>query len=256
MSATETIRSGNRVRDLNPATQVLGCLVLAVVALLFGLVSMAAVVVVCFVLAAAAGRFVAFVSTWAKTVLVLSLVIVALQTMFIPGEEVWWEWGPLSATGEGFRRGTLFASRIMGAATPLVLLVQLVDLRRLVLEMERRGISPKVTYVFVATVNIIPQMRDRMGVIMDAQRARGVETDANWWVRIKAFFPTIGPLIISSIVGVEEKAITLEARGFTATGPRTSLYSIQDTGVDRVLRVGAWVLLAVVVVGRVVLWLR
>jgi cobalt/nickel transport system permease protein/energy-coupling factor transport system permease protein len=256
MGGQQTIRSGNRIRDINPSTQVLWCLVLAVVALLFGFLSVVVVVVCCFALAALAGRLSAVARAWARTVLVLSLAIVALQTLFIPGEEIWWEWGPLSATGEGFRRGTMFASRILGAATPLVLLVQLVDLRRLVLEMERRGFSPKVTYVVVATVAIIPQMRTRMGAIMDAQRARGVETDAGWWVRVRAFGPTIGPLIISSIVGVEERAITLEARGFTANGPRTSLYAIEDTAADRAMRLVASVVLAVAVAGRVVLWLR
>lgn len=250
----EVIRSGNALRDLNPATQMSWCLVLAVIALLFGWTSILAVVALCFVLALLAGRLGAFALTWARTVLVVCLVITTLQTIFIPGETAWVSWGPISLTQEGFERGMFFAGRILGAGTALVLLTQLVQLRRLVRDMEQRNVSPKVSYVVVATVNLLPAMRVRLDLIMDAQRARGVETDGSWFIRAKAFFPALGPLLISSIVGVEEKAMTLEARAFTATGPRTSLSAVDDGGAHRVLRWLSLIVLLAAIAAKVVLW--
>lgn len=249
------LRGGNRLRDLNPLTQIAWGLVLAVLGLLFGWVSIAGVLAVSVLLAGFAGRLLAFTGAWARSVLVVCVVITVLQTIFIPGQTTWWSWGPLSLTQEGFERGTFFAGRIMGAGTPLVLLTRLVGLDRLVRALEQRNVSPKVSYVVVATVNLLPAMRARMHVILDAQRARGVETDGNWFLRAKAFFPALGPLLISSIVGIEERAMTLEARAFTASGPRTSLYAVPDGNGDKVLRWSALVVLLVAVTGRVVLWL-
>jgi energy-coupling factor transporter transmembrane protein EcfT len=52
---------------------------------------------------------------------------------------------------------------------------------------------------------------------------------------------------------VEERAIAIEARGFTSTHPKTSLYEIPDTNFDRVLR---WALIGLVILTIAVrLWL-
>ena len=42
----------------------------------------------------------------------------------------------------------------------------------------------------------------------------------------KGFVPTIIPLVLSSIAGTEERALTLEARGFSSGIKPTHLYDI------------------------------
>ena len=42
-------------------------------------------------------------------------------------------------------------------------------------------------------------------------------------VRAKAFFPSVGPLILNSLVSAEERAITLEARAFSVPCKKTTL---------------------------------
>jgi energy-coupling factor transport system permease protein len=248
------VAHANPVRNLNPTTHVVLAIVLAVISQLFGLWSVGAVVLTSAVIAAVAGRLGAFLRAWAPTVLLLSVVIVALQTLFIEGPTVLFSWWILDGTAEGLERGVTFAARIMGVATPLVLAVQLADRRRFMLEMERRKVPPKAIYVVVAAMNLIPEMRKQLDAIMDAQRARGVETDANWFVRVRAFLPSLIPLILSSILSVEEKALALQSRGFTLTGSRTSLYAVVDTRTDRVLRAVLWGVLLLAVLGRIVLW--
>ncbi|WP_193313032.1 energy-coupling factor transporter transmembrane component T [Georgenia subflava] len=248
------VSHANPVRNLNPTTHVVLAVVLAVISQLFGLWSVGAVVLVSALIALIARRLGAFLRAWAPTVLLLSVVIVALQTLFIEGPTILFSWWILDGTAEGLERGTTFAARIMGVATPLVLAVQLGDRRRSMLELERRRVPPKATYVVVAAMNLIPEMRKQLDAIMDAQRARGVETDANWFVRVRAFLPSLIPLILSSILSVEEKALALQSRGFTLTGPRTSLYAVVDTRTDRVLRAVLWAVLALAVVGRILLW--
>lgn len=250
----ELVREPNPVRDLNPTTIAVLGLVLAAVSQLFGLWSVGAAVMVAVLVAAAGGRLRAFLAAWASTVLLLSVVIVALQMLFISGPTVLFRIWIFDGTLEGLERGITFAARILGVGTPLVLAVQLSSRRRVMLELERRRVPPKATYVVVAALNLIPETRKQMDAILDAQRARGVETDANWFVRTRAFLPTLVPLILSSILSVEEKALALQSRGFTLSGARTSLYTVADTRRDRGLRVTLWGLLAVAVVGRILLW--
>ncbi|MFC4555528.1 energy-coupling factor transporter transmembrane component T [Georgenia faecalis] len=243
------VRSGNAVRDLNPTTWAVAALVLAVVSQLWPLTSVAVAVGLCALLAAVAGRLGPFLRGWAGTVLLLSAVIVAMQLLFISGPTEVFRWGILTGTREGFERGLSFAGRIMGVGTPLVLLVQVLDGHRVRLELERRRVPPQAVYVVVAALHLIPVMSRQQAAILDAQRARGVETDANWFVRARAFLPTLIPLILSSILGVEEKALALESRAFTVRGPRTSLYAVTDSGLDRALR---WALAAALVGALVV----
>ncbi|PFG38817.1 cobalt/nickel transport system permease protein/energy-coupling factor transport system permease protein [Georgenia soli] len=250
----ELVTEANRVRDLNPTSVAVLGLVLAVISQLFGWWSVGAVVLVSLVIAGAAGRLGQFLRAWGSTVLLLSAVIVALQGLFIGGPTVLASAWILDVTLEGVERGVTFAARILGVGTPLVLAVQLSTRRRVMLELERRRVPPKATYVVVAALNLIPEMRKQMDAILDAQRARGVETDANWFVRTRAFVPTLVPLILSSILSVEEKALALQSRGFTLPGARTSLYAVVDTRRDRTLRAVLWGLLLVAVVGRIVLW--
>lgn len=239
---------------LNPMTQLglAGILVLA--SLLFPWYVGVMVMIICFVLAGSLGKFGSFFNIWWKTILVLVVIILVLQTFFIGGQTVLYEIGPITATQEGVDRGISFASRVLGMGSAILLLTQMLNIHKLVQEMERREYHPKLTYVVLATVNIIPEMGKRMTVIMDAQRSRGIETDANMWVRAKAFVPTIGPLILTSIVSVEEKALTLESRGFSIEGPRTFLHRVEDPPSEKIARKIFLALAVLFVIGGILLW--
>jgi energy-coupling factor transport system permease protein len=56
--------------------------------------------------------------------------------------------------------------------------------------------------------------------------------------------PLVAPLILGSLMDLEERAIALEARAFTRRGPKTSLLEIPDPAFDRIAR---WSLLAVAI---------
>lgn len=246
----------NPVLDVNPVSQIAVLAVLAVVSLLFGPEYNAVQLAVVVLVAAVAGKLAPFLRMWVKTILILSVVVFALQSLFLPGETVIAEFSIFRATQEGVDNAISVVTRIVGVGSVLILGITIVAVRRMTRAFEQRGVSSTVTYVVLATLTMIPQLGKKMRVIMDAQRSRGVETDSNLFVRAKAFVPTIGPLILNSIVGVEERAITLEARGFSATVPKTSLVVVPDTRGDRVLRVLAGVGLVIAISVRIFLWTR
>jgi energy-coupling factor transport system permease protein len=57
-----------------------------------------------------------------------------------------------------------------------------------------------------------------------------------------------GPLVIGALLDVEERTLALEARAFNAPTPKTSLFDVPDTALDRVLRWGVAVLLGTLLV--------
>lgn len=103
------------------------------------------------------------------------------------------------------------------------------------------------------TLQTIPEMKKQADVIMDSQKARGIETEGNVFVRAKALIPIFIPLVLSSIANTEERAITLEARGFSVGEKRTILYDIEETKNDKIMKVILAIFIVLSIVWRV-LW--
>ena len=118
----------------------------------------------------------------------------------------------------------------------------------------QRGLSPRMGYVVQSALQIIPQTLDMAGRIQDAQRARGLETEGSLPRRFRAYLPLMLPLVLSSLVATQERAMALEVRGFGLPVKRLSRYVLADTATQRVVR---WVLvlaLPVAIAARVAGW--
>jgi energy-coupling factor transport system permease protein len=95
---------------------------------------------------------------------------------------------------------------------------------KLVAALQDSGMSPHGGYLILASLNVVPQIQRRISIIQEAQTARGVEVDGSLGVRVKAFIPIIGPVVMSSLVDVQERGMTLETRGFGVKGVKPSSY--------------------------------
>jgi cobalt/nickel transport system permease protein/energy-coupling factor transport system permease protein len=158
-----------------------------------------------------------------------------LQLLANEGGAVYWQWWIIRLTEVGLGNAIRYTARFITIGSAVFTIACLVRLPRFTRALEQWGINPKVTYVLQSTVLIIPEMKKRADVIMDAQRARGIETDANLKVRMKALIPAAAPLILSALTSVEERALSLEARGMTLPGKRTALLQVPDSIVDKVV---------------------
>lgn len=87
--------------------------------------------------------------------------------------------------------------------------------------------------------------------ITDAQKSRGIETEGSLWIRMKAFVPMMGPLVLSSIQQTEERVLALESRAFSAKGKKTSIYVLDKSIFDKVLKVVSAAALVAYIVWRV-----
>ena len=243
------------VKALNPLTILYLVIALAVVSAIFDYRVTLATVVVMIVIAASAGEGVSFIKLWLKSIVLICVICFVLQSLFIPGEEVLGEFWVLQIKMESVQKAIVLCSRIMGIGSAILLGGKLIDIKKLMVMLEKRGMSPSATYVLVSTTNIIPQMSKKMNAILEAQKSRGIETDSNIIVRAKAFFPSVGPLILNSLVSAEERAITLEARAFSVPCKKTTLKVVEDAQTDRIIR-GLMIAAVVLAIGgKIVLWI-
>ena len=205
-------------------------------------------------LAAVSGEGKSYFLLWLKSIFLICVICFVLQSLFIPGEQIIWKVWVFSIKVESVQKAIILCSRILGIGSAILLGGKLIDIKKLMIVLEKKGMSSSVTYVLLSTTNIIPQMSKKMGAILEAQKSRGIETDSNMLVRAKAFFPSVGPLLLNSLVNAEERAITLEARAFSAPCKKTSLKNVIDTGRDKTLRIIFAVAMSVAIGGKIVLW--
>jgi energy-coupling factor transport system permease protein len=169
--------------------------------------------------------------------------IFVMQAFFYPAgdTEIFHIWF-LNVTTESLQFAYMTASRILVMISSFILLLLTTHPSDLMSDLTRRGLPGTLSYVITSTLQIIPQMQAKANTIIDAQQSRGMETSGSLWTRIGSLFPLVGPLVFGSIVDVEERAIAIEARGFTSTIKKTSLREILDTPAERIAR---WFMLLV-----------
>jgi len=148
--------------------------------------------------------------------------------------------GPLSLKQEGLLFAVRSTGRILMIVSSFLLLSLSTRPDALMLSLSQRGVPKSLTYIILATLQLVPRFQDKAATILDAQRARGLETEGALLRRGKALLPMIKPLILGSIVDIEERAIALEARAFGRSGPKTSLLTLTDSPTQAIIR---WLLL-------------
>lgn len=158
-----------------------------------------------------------------------------------------------------YKEGLLYAAdiglNILNMLLSFAIVVLSTRPSELVDELERKGFSPRFGYIINSVFQIIPQMMGTMHTITDAQRSRGMETEGNLLVRIKAFLPLISPVVMSALTATRERAIALEVRGFGVKGTKTWMHPHKKTKADRIFSWLCIISLILAVIGRVYLWL-
>ena len=162
---------------------------------------------------------------------------VALVSVFTrAGTTVLFNLGPFDATLEGVDFAAQIIVRLFTIAMALALFGLTTEPRAFVVDLERRGLSPRVAFAAAATLETIPLMVERALAIQAAQRARGLDTEGSLLARIRGVVPLVAPVILSSLTEVEERSLALEVRSFGRPGRRDLLWTLPDSGRQRALR--------------------
>jgi energy-coupling factor transport system permease protein len=180
------------------------------------------------------------VGTVFRIVLPFALSLFLIQGFFWSGGTPILDVGPLSLKQEGVDFAARSSGRILIIVSSFLLLSLSTRPDALMLSLAQRGVPKSITYIILATMQLVPRFQEKAATILDAQRARGLETEGSLLRRAKALLPLVKPLVLGSIVDIEERAIALEARAFGRSGPKTSLLLLADSTFQSMLR---WLLL-------------
>lgn len=192
--------------------------------------------------AVAAGILARLLRTALLLTLPIAVSVLIVNLFFFPaGQQVLFALGPIRATAEGLAFALETLARIGAISGAITLFYLTTSPAELVLDLERRGVSPRIAFLALAAVQTVPAMVERAATITAAQRARGLDTEGSIWRRLRGVLPLAGPVLLGSIAQVEERTLALEARGFTRPGRRTLLWQPPDSAPQRLAR---WLLVA------------
>ena len=166
----------------------------------------------------------------------IAISVVMIQTLFWgEGTALFEVWG-LSPKKEGLIFALVSIGRIILTMGDLLLFTMTVRPDFLMISLKQIGMPSSLAYIVVTTLQIVPSFQRKANTILDAQRSRGLETEGNLITRTKALMPVILPLVLGSLVEVEERAIAIEARAFNSSKNETSLIEIPDTQLQKKIR--------------------
>ena len=167
----------------------------------------------------------------------ITLLLLAVQGFANPANHTLvFALGPITYYKEGLGVAALAALRIACLVSATFLFsftTRPVDISEALMQ---RGLSPRMGYVVQSALQIIPQTLEQATRIQDAQRARGLETEGSLPRRARAYLPLMLPLVLSSLVATQERAMALEVRGFGLRVKRITRYEFADSTAQRVLR--------------------
>ena len=180
----------------------------------------------------------------------LAVAVLVVSVLARPGATVLFRLGPFDATLEGLDFALGVSWRLFVSAAGLALFARTTPPRSIVADLERRGVSSRLTFAAAASLQAVPALVERGRVVRDAQRARGLDVDGSISAGIRGVLPLAGPVVLGAIHGVEARSLALEARAFARPGPRHLLWAPPDTGRERLARWLLIVALAAVLVAR------
>ncbi len=179
----------------------------------------------------------------------VSVVLVSVFTR--AGTTVLFTIGPFDATAEGVDFASQTLVRLFAISLSIGLFVLTTNPRAFVFDLERRGVSPRIAFVAVATIEAVPALVERAAIIGESQRARGLDTEGGVRARLRGVLPLVGPVIIGALTDVEERSLALESRAFSRPGRRHLLWAMPDRPWERWLRRALLALLVATAVARV-----
>ncbi|WP_339226809.1 energy-coupling factor transporter transmembrane component T [Oceanobacillus sp. FSL K6-2867] len=192
-----------------------------------------------------------FLSAFMKSILIVVLFIFIIQVFIIVNDDSEKIWGFIHFSQMGLMTSLTMTSKIVAISSCIIWFFQVTSVKDIIYALEKSGVSQKVTFVIASTIQLIPQMVNLSKTITDAQKSRGIETEGKMFVRLKAFVPMIGPLVLSSIQQTEERVLALESRAFSSKAKKTSIYELKKQPADYMIMTFCVVILIGYIVWRI-----
>jgi energy-coupling factor transport system permease protein len=202
------------------------------------------------ILTAASGIFKIFCRSFLK-ILFISALIMTVQCFVIKSNNILWRMGFLRISKTGLITGISLSFFVMNIAGIFLWMFKTTENKEISRALDASGINHKITYVFMSSLQMIQVLGRNSRTIINAQQARGVETEGTILVRARAFYPLLVPLILTSLTAAEERALTLESKGFDIKGEKTHIFELYRSPYDTAAKVIASMITFAVLTWRI-----
>lgn len=252
----EPKRTGNFIRDLNPLSKLNLCLILGLSAFFVGNYRYGfAVVLGLFVVAALSNCLKSYFSVYWKVMLLFGVFLFLVKAGFSPGEHMLFQLWGIHVSTESIEAALKLVSGVLAFSGAVIIFVQITEWEDLTYSLEQKGVSHMVSFVILSSFQTISDLGVNARVIMDSQKARGIETDGNVLQRAKAYIPVIGPLVLNAISSVEEKSIAMDARAFSAPVAHSFLSELPKVKAGEKIFVAVMdILFVLLIIWRIASW--
>jgi energy-coupling factor transport system permease protein len=188
------------------------------------------------------------------TVPIVASILVVNAFLYPGATDVLFTIGPFAATGTGVTVALQATLRVVAFALSVAVFSLTTATDDFLADLEHRGTGRRLTFVVGSAIRTIPAMGSRAVEIVEAQRARGLDTEGSIRRRLRGIVPLAGPMVFGALAEVEERTIALEARAFSAPVRRTVMRTLPDGTAQRALRwvvgLGSLAAVAASVAGR------
>lgn len=138
--------------------------------------------------------------------------------------------GPLSLYGDGLYYGFVLLGRVVGSLIIALVMVMTTHPSDLFTSLAKLKMPYTLNFMLAMTLQLIPVFQREFGVIMSAQKSRGMKGTG-----FSAVLPSFVPVFVGAIERVQQLSISLESRGFGSDGHKTSYRQVKVRARDWII---------------------
>lgn len=161
--------------------------------------------------------------------------LLALQMIAPAVEKPWtpaWELGGFVIYTDGLYYGIVLLLRIVASLIIALVMVMTTHPSDLFTSLAKLKMPYILNFMSAMTLQLIPVFQREFGIIMSAQKSRGMKGSG-----FAAVLPSFVPVFVGAIERVQQLAISLESRGFGSDGHKTSYRQVRARPMDWVIGV-------------------
>ena len=175
-----------------------------------------------------------------SSLLALQIIAPAVERPWTAVDQI----GPLVLYGDGVYYGFVLLGRIVASLLMALIMVMTTHPSDLFTSFAKLKVPYTLNFMLAMTLQLIPVFQREVGIIMSAQKSRGMKGTG-----FSAVLPSFVPVFVGAIERVQQLSISLESRGFGSDGIKTSYRQVRGRASDWVVGiVGVVVLITLSVV--------
>jgi energy-coupling factor transport system permease protein len=159
--------------------------------------------------------------------------LLALQIIAPAVERPWTQVGaigPLALYGDGLYYGFVLLGRIVASLIIALVVVMTTHPSDLFTSLAKLKMPYTLNFMLAMTLQLIPVFQREFGIIMSAQKSRGMKGTG-----FSAVLPSFVPVFVGAIERVQQLSISLESRGFGSNGIKSSYRQVRARARDWII---------------------